>query len=133
MALKKDNVKRLRFLLDIINEVKTEEEPNNPYNLDYIALTIDIYKKTFDLGLDPYLIEKDLKMLVKMGKISESEGIDGYYVSPEEWEDKDPSKRDIYATIIMTKCFSPVLSNSAHNSEGIKDKSPNNRSKKSYH
>ncbi len=83
-ALKKDNVKRLRFLLDIINEVKTEEEPNNPYNLDYIALTTDIYKKTFDLGIDPYLTEKDLKMLVKMGKISESEGIDGYYVTSEE-------------------------------------------------
>jgi hypothetical protein len=79
--LKKDNVKRLRFLLDIINEIKTKEEPNNPYNLDYIVLTVDIYKKTFDFGIDPYLIEKDLKMLLKMGKISESEGIEGYYVT----------------------------------------------------
>ena len=101
--LKKNSVKRLHFILDIINEIKTKEEPDNPYNLECIALTTDIYKKTFDLGVDPYLIEKDLKMLVKMGKISESDGIDGYYVTSEEREDKEGEivgKRDIDAIAV---------------------------------
>lgn len=78
--LKNDNVKRLRFLLDVIDKAENTKKHDGGY---YTVSTDEIYKITFDYGLDPYQTENDLKILVKMGMIKISEDPN------DEWEESD--------------------------------------------